>query len=271
VGIARPTAARLGIRALRSPAGTATTGGVSSRLGLRAKGAFQGSELAVSDIPCPERCESCRLVQTLGHSFAGPATRVRDRDAMDESGQVTDDSAAGSPASDAICPARRGWDVTVLEVSSVALERAAGHARGAGLAVRWVHAGLAEAALPPASFDLVSAQYPALLPTPGAAAERALLAAVAPDGVLLVVHHAGMDSHQVHDSGFDRPTTSGPRWSLRCSTATGRSSWTSSGRASHPMAGPARITPTTLCCAPADCAEILPAQPARQLVATTFR
>ena len=77
-----------------------------------------------------------------------------------------------------------------------------------------MHAGLAEAALPPASFDLVSAQYPALLRTPGAAAERALLAAVAPDGVLLVVHHAGMDSHQVHDSGFDRPTTSGPRWSL---------------------------------------------------------
>ncbi|MCM2416910.1 class I SAM-dependent methyltransferase [Streptomyces sp. RKAG293] len=104
---------------------------------------------------------------------------------------------------DALWLARGGWDVTALEVSSVALERAAGHARDAGLGVRWVHAELAHAALPQASFDLVSAQYPALLRTPDAAAERALLAAVAPGGVLLLVHHAGMDTRQPDDSGFD--------------------------------------------------------------------
>lgn len=104
---------------------------------------------------------------------------------------------------DAIWLASTGWDVTAVEVSGVALDRAAGHARDAGVAVRWVHAGLAEAALPPASFDLVSAQYPALLRTPDAAAERALLAAVAPGGVLLLVHHAGMETKPVHDSGFD--------------------------------------------------------------------
>ncbi|MGW3091543.1 class I SAM-dependent methyltransferase [Streptomyces sp. NPDC001108] len=92
---------------------------------------------------------------------------------------------------DAVWLARGGWEVTALEVSGVALERAAGHARDAGVAVRWVHAALTEAALPPASFDLVSAQYPALL------------AAVAPGGVLLLVHHAGMDTQQPHDSGFD--------------------------------------------------------------------
>jgi SAM-dependent methyltransferase len=104
---------------------------------------------------------------------------------------------------DAVWLARGGWDVTALEVSGVALERAAGHARDAGVAVRWVHAALVEAQLPTASFDLVSAQYPALLRTPDAAAERALLAAVAPGGVLLLVHHAGMDTQEVHDSGFD--------------------------------------------------------------------
>jgi hypothetical protein len=49
----------------------------------------------------------------------------------------------------------------------------------------------------------VSAQYPALLRTPDAAAERALLAAVAPSGVLLVVHHAGMDTRPPDDGGFD--------------------------------------------------------------------
>ena len=104
---------------------------------------------------------------------------------------------------DSVWLARGGWDVTALEVSGVALERAAGHARDAGVTVRWVHAGLAEAALPEASFDLVSAQYPALLRTPDAAAERALLAAVAPDGVLLLVHHAGMDTQHAHEGGFD--------------------------------------------------------------------
>ncbi|MFF8592164.1 class I SAM-dependent methyltransferase [Streptomyces sp. NPDC015220] len=104
---------------------------------------------------------------------------------------------------DAIWLAAAGWDVTALEVSGVALERAVGHARDAGLTVRWVHAALTEAPLPPASFDLVSAQYPALLRTPDAAAERALLAAVAPGGVLLLVHHAGMETRHAHDDGFD--------------------------------------------------------------------
>ncbi|MGA5494763.1 class I SAM-dependent methyltransferase [Streptomyces cinereoruber] len=106
---------------------------------------------------------------------------------------------------DAIWLARSGWDVTALEVSGVALARAAAHARDAGADVRWVHAGLAEAALPPGSFDLVSAQYPALLRTPDAAAERALLDAVAPGGVLLLVHHAGMDEHRPEreDDAFD--------------------------------------------------------------------
>lgn len=104
---------------------------------------------------------------------------------------------------DAVWLAGQGWDVTALEVSGVALERAARHARDAGVAVSWVHAGLVEAALPPASFDLVSAQYPALLRTPDAAAERALLVAVAPGGVLLLVHHAGMETHAPTDGRFD--------------------------------------------------------------------
>lgn len=104
---------------------------------------------------------------------------------------------------DAVWLAGRGWDVTGLEVSGLALSRAAGHARDAGVDVHWVHAGLAEAGLPPRSFDLVSAQYPALQRTPGGAAERALLAAVAPDGVLLLVHHAGMDTQAPRDDGFD--------------------------------------------------------------------
>ena len=104
---------------------------------------------------------------------------------------------------DAVWLAKSGWDVTGLEVSGLALERAAGHAKDAGVTVRWVHAGLVEAALRPGSFDLVSAQYPALLRTPDSAAERAMLAAVAPGGVLLLVHHAGMETHHDPDRDFD--------------------------------------------------------------------
>ena len=49
----------------------------------------------------------------------------------------------------------------------------------------------------------MSAQYPALASTPGCDAERALLAAVAPGGTLLVVHHADIDTEQAEAHGFD--------------------------------------------------------------------
>ena len=104
---------------------------------------------------------------------------------------------------DAVWLARRGWDVTALEVSGVALARAAQHARDAGVMVRWVHAGLVEAAPALSGFDLVSAQYPALLRTADAAAERALLEAVALAGRLLQVHHAGVDRATARELGFD--------------------------------------------------------------------
>ncbi len=103
---------------------------------------------------------------------------------------------------DALWLAERGWDVTALDVSRVALDRAVAQAARVGVQVRWVHAGLVEAALPPASFDLVSAEYPALLRTENHEAERALLAAVAPGGILLVVHHV-LTSEHAHTHGFD--------------------------------------------------------------------
>ncbi|MBW0089180.1 class I SAM-dependent methyltransferase [Pseudonocardia sp. KRD-184] len=104
---------------------------------------------------------------------------------------------------DAVWLAGRGWEVTALDVSRVALDRAAEHAREAGVDVHWLHAGLLDADLPPGGFDLVSAQYPALLHTPGDDPERALLAAVAPGGTLLVVHHADVDTEHARAAGFD--------------------------------------------------------------------
>ncbi len=104
---------------------------------------------------------------------------------------------------DAVWLAEHGWDVTALDVSQKALERAARHAEHARVPVRWVHAGLVEADLPPGTFDLVSAQYPALLRTEAHDAENTLLAAVAPGGTLLVVHHANFDEEQLRARGIE--------------------------------------------------------------------
>lgn len=104
---------------------------------------------------------------------------------------------------DAVWLAQLGWDVTALDVSEVALERATRHAAELGVDVHWLRAGLVDAQLAAEGFDLVSAQYPALLRTPDRDAERALIAAVAPDGLLLVVHHADVDTARAIEGGFD--------------------------------------------------------------------
>ncbi|MFJ5956951.1 class I SAM-dependent methyltransferase [Paenarthrobacter sp. NPDC092416] len=91
---------------------------------------------------------------------------------------------------DAIWLAGQGWTVTGVDVSAVALERAAAHAAGTSHAARitWQQQDLA-AWTPEPSFDLVSAQFlhSPLLPWRHSVASAA--AAVAPGGTLLVVGH----------------------------------------------------------------------------------
>lgn len=104
---------------------------------------------------------------------------------------------------DAVWLAARGWDVTALDVSQVALDRAARQAEAAGVRVRWVAGGLTDAAPAAGGFDLVTAMYPALRRTADDAAEHVLIDAVAPGGVLLVVHHADVDTEHAKAQGFD--------------------------------------------------------------------
>ena len=61
---------------------------------------------------------------------------------------------------DALWLAERGWTVTAVDVSAVALERAAGHAAAseAGSSITWLQRDL-EAWAPDGQFDLVSAQF----------------------------------------------------------------------------------------------------------------
>ena len=102
---------------------------------------------------------------------------------------------------DAVWLARRGWRVTALDVSQVALDRGAAAAREQGVEVRWLRSGLLDGHVG-GPFDLVSVQYPVLERTPTAEAERALLAAVAPGGTLLVVHHE-IDPVRAAEHGLD--------------------------------------------------------------------
>lgn len=101
---------------------------------------------------------------------------------------------------DALWFARRGWTVTAVDVSRVALDRGAAAAAAAGpevaARITWVQGDL-RGDLPVAGpFELVSAQFVHLPSALRTALHRRLAAVVAPGGTLLVVGH-----HPVHRDG----------------------------------------------------------------------
>ena len=99
---------------------------------------------------------------------------------------------------DAIWLARRGWTVTAIEVSDLAVSRAREAADVAGAGVEWVCGDALETPFPPRSFDLLSMQYPALPKAAGEAAVRTLLDTVRPGGLLLAVYHDLDDEQREH-------------------------------------------------------------------------
>jgi 2-polyprenyl-3-methyl-5-hydroxy-6-metoxy-1,4-benzoquinol methylase len=99
---------------------------------------------------------------------------------------------------DAIWLARRGWTVTAIDVSDVALIRAQEAAELAGAVVEWVRGDALQTPFPAGSFDLVSMQYPALPKAAGEAPMRALLGTVRLGGLLLAVYHDLNDEHREH-------------------------------------------------------------------------
>jgi SAM-dependent methyltransferase len=99
---------------------------------------------------------------------------------------------------DAIWLAQRGWSVTAIDVSEVAICRAREASRPAGVCVEWICGDVLETPLPAGSFDLVSMQYPALPKVDGEAAVQGLLDTVRPGGLLLAVYHDLGDEHLEH-------------------------------------------------------------------------
>jgi SAM-dependent methyltransferase len=106
------------------------------------------------------------------------------------------DVGAGEGA-DAIWLARQGWAVVAADISGVALERAAQHARDTAPAVadriRWRQVDLLASPPEPDSFDLVSAQFMQMPPEPRTRLFTALITSVRAGGTLLVVGHHPSD------------------------------------------------------------------------------
>ncbi len=98
---------------------------------------------------------------------------------------------------DAIWLAERGWQVTAVDLSVVALERAAAQAVKIGAAVArritWQHADLGSWVPAAASYDLVSAQFLHLPKDQRELIHRRLAESVAPGGTLLIVGHHPSD------------------------------------------------------------------------------
>jgi SAM-dependent methyltransferase len=116
--------------------------------------------------------------------------------------------AGSGEGGDALWLAERGWRVTAVDFSAVALERAAAAARARGLGdrIEWRHEDL-DAWTPPADrFDLVTAHYLHATWSDRPGMFRRLASAVAPGGTLLVVGHLlgdhwGHGEHHAHDPG----------------------------------------------------------------------
>lgn len=106
------------------------------------------------------------------------------------------DVGAGEGA-DAIWLAKQGWTVTGVDISTVALERAAAHAADAGAEVAdritWQSADFLEWRPPERAYDLVTVHYMHMTQPRRRVVYPRLAAAVATGGTLLVVAHHPSD------------------------------------------------------------------------------
>ena len=152
------------------------------------------------------------------------------------------DAGAGEGA-DAIWLARRGWRVTAVDISSVALDRAASHAAEAGAAVadriHWQQEDFMQWQPPERAYDLVSAQFLHLPAEDRRLVYARLAAAVADRGTLLIVAHHPSDMQttvprpslpELFFTGDDLATELGGGWEIVTNAAAPREAPDPEGR-----------------------------------------
>jgi SAM-dependent methyltransferase len=99
---------------------------------------------------------------------------------------------------DALWLAQRGWSVTAIDVSEVAVGRAREACDRVSVSVEWIVGDVLQTPFRAKSFDLVSMQYPALRKDAGEANLRRLLDTVRQGQLLLAVYHDLDDEHREH-------------------------------------------------------------------------
>ncbi len=111
------------------------------------------------------------------------------------------DVACGS-GTNAVWLAGAGWQVTGVDWSAVALEKARDRAARASVRADWIEADLLAWTPPPGTFDLVTVLYLHLVPDERRIVYPAVARAVAPGGHLLVIGHDRQ--HQGHGPDPER-------------------------------------------------------------------
>jgi SAM-dependent methyltransferase len=161
----------------------------------------------------------------IGNAVAEGGRRVNEADWDERHGDPTRrwsggpsrylvDEAAGLPAGraldlacgqgrHAVWLAENGWQVTAVDFSGVAIDKARAHAAEKGVAVDWVHADLMEYEAESEAFDLVMVFYLHLPVADRRRVLRTMRAALAPGGTLLVVGH---DRSNL-ESGYGGPSS----------------------------------------------------------------
>lgn len=127
---------------------------------------------------------------------------------VDETGELPPGTAldvGSGEGADARWLAGQGWQVTAVDISQVAIDRAAQLDSGTGSGIHWLRTDLTVDDVP-GSFALISAHY---FPIPAAdlAVAKKLVAAVAPGGTLLVVAHdeSGIRAHGIDPHNYVQP------------------------------------------------------------------
>ncbi|MBM7805143.1 thioredoxin reductase [Geodermatophilus bullaregiensis] len=186
-------------------------------IGAAAAGLMAGAQIN-ADLVAEETWAAVEVVRAQADPEFGEAwweERYRSHGSGAWSGRVNDvlaaeaaelppgralDAGAGE-GGDAVWLARRGWEVTALDLSRTALDRAAAAARSAGVRIETRHADVTAWEPGEERWDLVTASFLHLLPDRRDDVLRRLAAAVAPGGTLLVTAHDGGDCSR----GVQRP------------------------------------------------------------------
>jgi SAM-dependent methyltransferase len=103
----------------------------------------------------------------------------------------------------AVWLAERGWTVTGVDFSEVALAKAEQLAASRGVQVEWMLADVVEHEFEPGSYDLVAVLYLQLPHDALAQAIRSAASAVAPGGTLLVIGHDARNLAEGHGGPKD--------------------------------------------------------------------